>query len=72
MKKLGTWWNDKTIEIYKIEEKNIALNGWNGEKYLHCFEVDDSLLTVINQDIELEAIPKYKDTQIIDFELIVS
>lgn len=35
------WCSDKDIEIVKIENRYIALFGWNGEKYCDCFEVEE-------------------------------
>lgn len=37
-KTVGTWWSDKSIELVEIEGKVYALNGWNGEKFLNCWE----------------------------------
>lgn len=37
-KHAGTWWTDKSIELVEIEGTVYALNGWNGEKYLNCWE----------------------------------
>lgn len=41
VKTLGTWWNDRGIEVVGIEGRAIALHGWNGEHYQDCFEVAD-------------------------------
>lgn len=36
---VGTWWNDKDIELIKLDDERIfALNGWNGEAYTDCWE----------------------------------
>lgn len=48
LKPIGKWWNDKSIDIFKIEGKNIALNGWNGERYYKCWEVADNLIDIVN------------------------
>lgn len=74
MKKIGNWWNDKNINIYKINGRNIALYGWNGEKYTECFEVSKNLLDIIKNNIE--AIPVYapfqkNDEFIIDYYIII-
>src|SRR5690625_4161107 len=37
-KNVGTWWNDKEIELVEIDGKVYALNGWNGESYLKSWE----------------------------------
>lgn len=39
MNRVAYWWNNPEIEIYEIEGKYIALFGWNGEKYIDCWEV---------------------------------
>lgn len=41
MSTLGTWTGSRDIEIVEVEEKPIALSGWNGEQYLQCWEVDE-------------------------------
>lgn len=41
MNRLGYWWNAPDIEIYEIEGRFIALEGWNGEIYLNCWEVEE-------------------------------
>ena len=51
MEYIGRFWNDKDIEIYKIDNRNIALNGWNGEKFVDCFELDNNLIDIIKTDI---------------------
>ena len=68
---LGYWWNNRDIEIWKIGNKNIALNGWNGEIYYDCFEVSDDLLDVVS-DEKIEVRPIYKDIDSIgdDFEIV--
>lgn len=37
-KTVGNWWADKEIELVEIDGKVYALNGWNGEKYIDCWE----------------------------------
>ena len=37
MKKIGTWWNDSSIEIVEISGTAYALNDWNGEAYTSCW-----------------------------------
>lgn len=37
-KTVGTWWNDKSIELVDIEGDVYALNGWNGEKYMNAWK----------------------------------
>ena len=35
---VGTWWTNKDIQLVKIDNKVYALDGWNGEVYLNCWE----------------------------------
>lgn len=37
-KTVGTWRANKEIELVEIDGRVYALNGWNGEKYLDCWE----------------------------------
>lgn len=41
MKVVGYLWNDKDIKIVEIDGEMYALDGWNGESYLHCWKVLD-------------------------------
>ena len=72
---IGTWWSDNNIELVKINGKIYALDGWNGEKYLHCWECIDRF-TAANDNIEYEIRPIYNsdetidEVEIIDFEVI--
>lgn len=34
------WWTGD-IEVVEVEGRMIALNGWNGEIYLDCWEVEE-------------------------------
>lgn len=38
MKMIGTWWNDRNIDLVEVEGRIYALSGWNGECYLKCWE----------------------------------
>lgn len=69
IKKVGNLWNDKNIEIYEIYGKMYALYGWNGEKYLHCWEVldKDGLQGLV--DTEYIIIPIYNECEVVDFEV---
>lgn len=33
MQKIGTWWNDPTIDMFEIGGTVYALHGWNGESW---------------------------------------
>ena len=67
MQYLGKFWNDKNLEVYEIEGKNILLNKWNGEEYYECFELDKELIKIIDKGIT--AIPVYDNDKIIDYLL---
>ena len=72
---IGTWWSDNNIELVEIDGKIYALDGWNGEKYLHCWECIDRF-TVADDNAEYEIRPIYNsdetidEVEIIDFEVI--
>lgn len=67
---LGYWWNSRNeLEIWKIENKNVVLNGWNGEIYGACFEVDNELNVISKEDFEVR--PIYNQAfEIVDCEII--
>ena len=72
MKTLGTWWNDKEIEIVEIEGRPIALSGWNGEMYTDCWEVVEMKgnegfdIKVDNLEIK----PVYEEVDEDDWEIV--
>lgn len=72
MKYLGTFWTDSNIEVYEIEGKKVALNGWNGEVFTDCFIVSEYLRGVFYfyiPDSECEVIPVYNDNkEVIDYK----
>ena len=35
------YWMDTCIRVVDIDNALYALNGWNGEKYLHCWKCID-------------------------------
>ena len=37
-KTVGTWWNDKNVELVELNGRVFALNGWNGEEFTECWE----------------------------------
>jgi hypothetical protein len=69
-KEVGTWWNDKSIELIEIDGSVYALNGWNGEEYTACFKVGGQF----NMDILSKEIynirPKYKKIAEDEYEII--
>lgn len=36
-KSVGTWWNDKGIDLVEIDSTIYALHGWDGEKFVDCW-----------------------------------
>lgn len=67
---LGYWWNGRDLEIWKIGNKNVVLNGWNGEIYGACFEVDNELLNVISKE-DFEVRPVYNQAfEIVNYEIV--
>ena len=67
---LGYWWNGRDLEIWKIGSKNVVLNGWNGEIYGACFEVDKELLNVISKE-DFEVRPVYNQAfEIVNYEIV--
>ena len=35
---IGKGWNDKSIDLVKIDDKVYALYGWDGEEWADCWE----------------------------------
>ena len=68
MKYLGRFWNDRDIEIYNINGRNIALHGWNGEKYLNCYELSSNLIDIIKENIEV--IPEYEEIDEDNYKIV--
>lgn len=54
----GANWMDTDIPIVEIDDDLYALNGWNGEKYLHCWKCIDRF-TADPDDREYEVRPVY-------------
>lgn len=44
-KTAGTWWNDQSIELVRIDGEIYALNGWNGELWADCWKTDGTNVT---------------------------
>lgn len=63
------WWESNNIELVEINKKLYALNGWNGEKYIHCWECADEF-TIINREIEYVIKPIYEENPDGDFKII--
>ena len=51
-------WLDTDIDVVEIDGALYALNGWNGEKYLHCWKCIDRF-TADPDNREYEIAPVY-------------
>ena len=51
-------WFESDIDIVNIDGELYALDGWNGEKYLHCWKCLDRY-TADPDDREYEVTPVY-------------
>lgn len=58
--RVGIWWNNNDIELVKIDGKIYALDGWNGEKFTHCWECIDEL-TAADPNAEYNIAPVYQE-----------
>lgn len=47
---IGTWWNDPTIDLVKIQNDVFALHGWNGESYTSSWKVTGEHLTQASKE----------------------
>lgn len=62
-------WNNRNIEVVKIDNCWYALDGWNGEKYTDCWRTDENTIA-IDDGAVYEAIPIYShEWEIIDYEI---
>lgn len=52
------FWSDTDIEVVEIDGALYALDGWNGEKYLHCWKCIDRF-TADPDGLEYEIAPVY-------------
>ena len=55
------------INNEKLMER--TLYGWNGEKYIHCWECIDKF-SIVDSRVEYEIKPIYNSDGSIDFEVI--
>ena len=68
-KTVGTWWNDKEIELVEIDGKVYALSGWNGEKFLDSWEVDkDDNTEIVTEGLAIT--PQYEEIEEDEFEIV--
>ena len=52
-------WAGSDIDVVEIDGSFYALNGWNGEKYLHCWKCADRFTADPDDDREYEIAPAY-------------
>ncbi len=65
---LGVWWNDHDVVIVEIDGMAIALDGWNGEFFLDCWEcIGDHMMDV--GATNLEVAPLSHELEDGDFEI---
>lgn len=69
IKILKNYWNDKNLDVYKIEGKRIVLNKWDGDKYYDCFELAENLIDIVSEK-KFEVKPIYKEVVEEEFEII--
>ena len=69
MKEAGYWWNDKSIELVKIDGEVYALNGWNGEEYGGCWKCTGEFLTDASKE-EYTLKPVYKEVDEDEWEIV--
>lgn len=64
-------WFAGDIEVVEIEGRFIALDGWNGEKYLDCWEVEEIVRdTAYGVKVDgLKVKPIYEEIEQDNFEL---
>lgn len=69
---IGYYWNSQDIEIHKIDNKNIALNGWNGEIYGDCFELGNDLRTIKKGKYEVKPVYKlvFGEFRVVEYKII--
>ena len=65
----GIWWNSSSIPMYEINGEIYALDGWNGETYLHCWKCSGENLTEASEE-EYAISPIYdEDDNITGYEV---
>ena len=69
---MNTWFENKEIEVVKINGKWYALNGWNGEVYTDCWETEEPTYGTSHDVLEdnIAIRPIYKEIEEDNFELV--
>lgn len=59
---VGTWMDYGENEIIKLEDDRMfALNGWNGEKWFDCWQVDDRFTAMNDEKINITPVYQLND-----------
>ena len=67
---VGNWWNNKDIELLQMEDGKIyALNDWNGECWLNCWECLGEY-NMNSSDDEYIITPIYKGENIVGYDIV--
>lgn len=56
---IGKWTDSSNIDVVEIDGSLYALDGWNGEKYGHCWKCKDRFTADPDDDGEYEIAPVY-------------
>ena len=56
---VANWWNDKSIPVWRIGDKILALYGWNGEKYMDCWAAQRNGMLETNDNSRYVVRPLY-------------
>ena len=68
---VGTWWNDKYIDVIKKNGRVYALNGWNGESYTESWEgIGENHLTASDKKYLITPIYEANDSDEEDFIVV--
>lgn len=66
IKKLGTWFGSRDIEVVELDGDAVALAGWNGESYNKCFKVadptPDGVYMELLEDLDACVYPVYEQS----------
>lgn len=68
-KNVGTWWNNRDIDLVEIEGAVYALHGWNGETYLHSWKCSGEFNTDASEE-EYAITPIFKQIEEDEFEVV--
>ena len=63
------YWNNGDIPMVKIDEKLVALYGWNGETWLKCWECLDKWTPASEKTFEVRPVHRF-EVEEIDLETL--